>query len=1496
MRDSAREATFRRLAALCLVLATVGFALFASIAVAREVIAYFGTEVGSGSFGGEFDVPSGVAVNTSGAGPADAGDLYVIDAGNDRVQRIAQDDSGTLGDPFDDSFSFVAAWGADVDSSVMGGASYEICTAVPACKSGAASSGDGTVGGNGALADLRDESGIAVDQDTGNVYVPDRGNNRINVYGGDGTFLRSFGFDVVASGPDDTGTGYEICVAANGDVCKAGVEGSGLGQIGFGANGITVSPPDGNPTTGMVFLSDSGNVRVDTYALDGSGPSSFGSGAEFGTPLFDIAVDSRGIVYVSYFDGSGQVIARYDSQNANAGGVGFLAPIVVPPLAISPNTGNRQVSGLEVDPDSDGAGPDTDILYVLRNLGPEPETVVQQFGPVNAPGLTAPPAAEDTHHGSAAGFNFVNGLGLDDRTGRLFVSTNQNIAGPSSLPEDNHGVYVLDTAGTLPTATLDSLSDITISSVTLNGTDWTRGPEILLGTQADPQSVSVRIEPPQGLLPGTFYHVRLVVTKRFAIPVPSNELTFTILASAPLVETVGAPVRSATAATLNGRVNPRLAPTQFHFEYVTASQFAASGFAGAQSTPTQTVGVNEVQKITVIGTSGQFKLTFEGQTTPDDLPFDASAAAVQSALEALPVIGAGNVKVQGGGLDSSGNRRPYTVVFSGDLAATDVSDITASDGTVPLDDDAGGTVTTLTQGGGGNNEVQQLTIKAAGGSFRLTFGSQTTPTPIEFSAGALQIQNRLSNLSSIGKDKEGKANVAVSGGPGSPSGATPYVIEFIGERAGKDVGQLSVSDNPAEPLVIAKGLKRETAVQGGPANLNRLVSARVAGLTAATTYLYRVVADNGNPGSPATGNAMSVTTRASAAPLTHGDFPGPIGSDRAYEQINLPDTGGNPVTGAGPFAGDGNRAIYTVTGGTPVSETGTEFNQHFAERRPTGWQTLNIFPPRSVLLGANLQLIAQKPDFSAVYAVNTTAGGEISVWRLSPHAMPEKLWEPTAGQSPSDSPATGVRLLPTVATQTERIAAMLRGTNLDPAFPLAEGEVDNIYDVSSGATPQLLSLMPDGSLAECGVAAARPFELSDDGSRLFFASSDDDCGSRPNLYLRNVDTAQTKLLSGPVLSGPDCGATMVRTTNDAAFFFTQSRLAAEDTSAAPGCPENSDGDVYRYDLATDAIDCVTCLTVLAGVDADVSVPFNFGVPSPRATIAVAEAGSRVYFQSPHPLLPGTPTTGGRRSLYVTKPASGELRWVGPVDFGQGGADNAMTPDGAVIRFRSDELALNPVGGTDNGGTVQDYRYDDRDHSLVCVSCPIDGSEPVGPVSTLDRAGISDDGNFLAFATPTPLVAADQNTAPAGEDPAEGMDVYEWRDGRLFMITDGLTKWPREFESPSATGISPSGQNLYFFVAAQLTPDALDGYRRLYTARIGGGIVFPKPPLICPLEVCQGTPRGAPQKPYPLTVDARGTGNLPKKVRRCPKGKRKVCRHGKVRCIKRRANRNRRAAR
>jgi len=83
---------------------------------------------------------------------------------------------------------------------------------------------------------------------------------------------------------------------------------------------------------------------------------------------------------------------------------------------------------------------------------------------------------------------------------------------------------------------------------------------------------------------------------------------------------------------------------------------------------------NEVERITVNAAGGTFTVSHEGDTTAP-IAYNASAATLRGALEALPSIGSGNVAVLGGP-GAEGGGTPYTVVFVGGLAETAITPLT----------------------------------------------------------------------------------------------------------------------------------------------------------------------------------------------------------------------------------------------------------------------------------------------------------------------------------------------------------------------------------------------------------------------------------------------------------------------------------------------------------------------------------------------------------------------------------------------------------------------------------------------------------------------------------------------------------------------------------------------------------------------------------------------------------------------------------------------------
>jgi hypothetical protein len=1280
----------RTLLLALVIIATLAALAPAGAAASKGVVSWFG---GEGTSGGLFDSqgPLAVAVNSSGAGGASAGDVYVLDWKRNRIQQFHADGA------------FVRAWGADVIQSGAPGDSgtgFEICEAAPNCKAGTASPAAGA---------LSVPTGIAVDPADGSLYVRDRNNRRVAKYSANGTFLFAFGAGVA----DGTTNALQTCTAT----CFQGLDSSADGGFGppdnLAAPSLAVAPP-GSPNAGNLFVADPANNRIEQFSAPGaSGPATFlakvgstgtgngqfrsGGPAGEGSPD-RLAVDDAGRVYA--VDPGNHRVQRF-----------------TPALAFETLYGATQLSAspllpieIAIDPGPvSGGDASDDVVFAMTTCRFTSACPAASFPPpfatdelrIKVLGTAADPALIDTYMtgaGVRAPFVFSSGFAVNTASDRLYVSSD------TVAPR----VYVLDDL-VPPTAQLGAPAAAPIGPTSatlhaevnpngppdvsyrfeysLDGSHWTSTPEVLIGSQATAQSVSQVLEPPTGLEPNTLYHVRAAATRPQNGSVLSPDTTFTTLAEAPQLETVGSPLRSATTARLDARLNPRNSATTYHFEY------------------------------------------------GDQGPCDANPC--QSSAD--------------------------------------------------------------------------------------------------HSAGA------------------------------------------------------------ADDSI-------------------RLVSQEVTGLQPDTTYHYRVVADNGAPGSPAFGEDMILTTRASDAPLSHGHFPGPPGSDRAWELVSASDSSGNATVAGLAFSSDGDRAIYAIAGGLTEGETGNIITPFFSQRPPgahpsSGWQTTYTYPPRSELPGGGWSSPLATDDLSIVIANNTdgffTVAGPHALFRIGLGIPSTLLVEGTEWFLASNDGS--------------RVVASLDG-GPDPAYPTASAP--NYYDVSSG-TPRLLGLLPGGAVPACGArgsslffegvigAAAGNFSpdraqrwLSPDGSLLFFPSKGDDCSSPSQLYVRDIAAEQTTRISPPALSGSQCPAALLKSTPGAVFLWTQSRLVSEDTAFAGNCASEEpnstfvDGDIYRYELTGGGLECLTCL--VPGIDADVRATSLGALRS----MVIAGDGSRVYFTSPHQLLAGAATEG----IYRLDVASGELAYVAPGANGTIGEEpnrgSAATPDGSVIAFQSNDPALDSLTGSDNGGTEQDYLYDDRDRSLVCASCPQDGSAPIAAADGLlvgklavapNLTPLSEDGDF-AFATPTPLAAADQNTAGPGQFPSVGSDVYEWRDGRQLLVSDGLTS--AFGEGPRVQGVSPSGRDVFFTQPAQLTADALDGIRRLYDARIGGGIEFPEAPKPCPLEVCQGTPRGAPEEALPGTGFFRGSGNVSEAPARCRKGK--VRRKG--RCVARkhkraqRANHDRRNAR
>ena len=113
--------------------------------------------------------------------------------------------------------------------------------------------------------------GVAADPANGEIYVANQTNQRIEKFTAWGQFLEAWGWDVVQSGPDDNGSGFEVCKAAEHDVCKAGTSGEGPGQFGdLGPQGLALD------SAGDLYVIDWTNRRVEKFAPEGEFLLAFG--------------------------------------------------------------------------------------------------------------------------------------------------------------------------------------------------------------------------------------------------------------------------------------------------------------------------------------------------------------------------------------------------------------------------------------------------------------------------------------------------------------------------------------------------------------------------------------------------------------------------------------------------------------------------------------------------------------------------------------------------------------------------------------------------------------------------------------------------------------------------------------------------------------------------------------------------------------------------------------------------------------------------------------------------------------------------------------------------------------------------------------------------------------------------------------------------------------------------------------------------------------------
>ncbi len=467
-----------------------------------------------------------------------------------------------------------AATIATYDDGAVG---FEICATAASCKQGVASGATPNIGAAGlAFGDVAVAPVGA--PNAGNVLVSDSsGNNRVQEFSSSGQFVRMFGWDVVAAGPSNAGTDFEICRASAFDICKAGVEGSGLGQF---------------------------------------------------TRLNQLVADATGNVYTVEGPEKGLRVQKFTASGGNLTPAAFNPQVCSSPAEFL--SGTTAVAAQSNSPTEIAIGPSGNLLVVKGFLAGEGCPPIEGQFERRVLEFDSAGTLVETH-ASGAGLTSLTGMALDTSGGRIYL-TRTNEGGVA-------GVVVLGAVPPIGVSGLEA-TDVGASTATLRatvepaafalhtlyrfeyaklGTDfWRRVPpqDVDLGNgsggpgdaSACPKGNPSVCEVSQEISALDFetsYKFRVVAHAEFnggVVTVDGPE--FTTFATAPKVTTSPAlwssPPATDPTLLLSGIVNPGHDRTSYQFLYVSEDEFAASGFATATAVPIESGEAgNGTQEVTV---------------------------------------------------------------------------------------------------------------------------------------------------------------------------------------------------------------------------------------------------------------------------------------------------------------------------------------------------------------------------------------------------------------------------------------------------------------------------------------------------------------------------------------------------------------------------------------------------------------------------------------------------------------------------------------------------------------------------------------------------------------------------------------------------------------------------------------------------------------------------------------------------------------------------------
>jgi hypothetical protein len=699
-------------------------------------------------------------------------------------------------------------------------------------------------------------------------------------------------------------------------------------------------------------------------------------------------------------------------------------------------------------------------------------------------------------------------------------------------------------------------------------------------------------------------------------------------------------------------------------------------------------------------------------------------------------------------------------------------------------------------------------------------------------------------------------------------------------------------------------------------------SVDLIGLTPGTRYHYRVIVINSFKPDGLTGPERTFVTFRTEAEAPDG---------RAYEMVSPTEKNnadlGVPGPAGGLFDASFNRIAAASTDGEAVTFTSfTSFgenaesapgaSQYLSRRTGSGWVTDNInlagistplkppFVSFTPDLGFGAAILDEPPvteealsGFQNLYLKNNATGAVQTMTTEVPLLSEQDFCVVYAGS----------------ADDGARVFFAAKGA----IAGAPKGKGFSLYEWHEGEGVSLLSIMPTGLPAQPAIgttfgainlvssepcAVGQKFvhnAISQEGNRVFWTYQDKNASGSTKLMVRLDGTVTEQVdAAKPGAPGPSGNGQFWTATNDGEEVLF--------TSPNPLTPTSGSGDLYRYAVASRALEDLT------GGSGDGRV---------AGVVGASEDLSGVYFVARAVLSDDEnqfeqKAIDNRDNLYLYKNGEG-IRFVatlGPNDVGAWSVNpevhtSRVAPDGTHMLFVSNQARS---FGYDSQVSVGDHCQPGPEDtlageplcpevflygagasalvdSLVCASCNPSGQRPIGPSRVRGWSNppegqhfLSDSGNQVFFETKDALSPSDQNgrfdvyefeVLGSGTCFEESSEFVESARGCIYPISSG-----RSDEDSYILDASPTGRDVFFTTRERLLPGRdRDGRYDVYDYRVGGGF-----PELEEREPCQDAgeclPPASPRliDSSPATSGFNGTGNVSR-----PKGKHKK-RHQKPR--------------